>query len=193
MRELKTRLRPADDAFGSLSTLQGLSWSKSKVWRRAQGIARTRSQPNARDHTSCTHLQGRVYMPTIATTKVGSRNREKSASIVEFLFDWDELLDQEGDFYSPMIAKGITLEEGEDYIISSPTGETLTLKSGPEKVRRLIVVELAERLNVPTSVKVPDSGAHIAASARNWVSFRPRMDTPFADENALVEYIEKNA
>jgi hypothetical protein len=131
-------------------------------------------------------------MPRIATTKVGSRNRERSAHIVELAFSWDELLDKEGEYFAPMTKLGLTLEEGEDYRILDSDGNTASLKSGPEKVRRVIVCELAEKLNVPTSVKVPENGSHISASDRDWVSFRPRINTPFASMEARDEYIEKN-
>jgi hypothetical protein len=134
----------------------------------------------------------RYAMPKIAEVKVGSRNREKSAATVELLFDWDTLLDPEGDFYRPMISKGLLLEEGEDYRILDAEGSVITLKSGPEKVRKLIVTELAHRLNVPTSVKVPETGAQVASNARDWVSFRPRIDSQFATDEAKTEYIEKN-
>jgi hypothetical protein len=127
-----------------------------------------------------------------AEVKVGTRNREKTASQVELLFTWEDLLDKDGPYYGPMVSKGITLEEGEDYRILDSDGAEVTLRSAPEKVRRLIVVEMAHRLNVPTSVKVPENKASIATADRNWVSFRPRIDMPFANEAARAEYVEKN-
>lgn len=139
-------------------------------------------------------------MPKVAEVKVGTRNRERTATQVEFLIDgepsnngefWDLLLDQDGDFYGPMVQKGLVLEEGTDYRILDSDGKEQTLKSAPEKVRSLILVEVAERLNVPTTVKVPETGSHIAANSRNWVGFRPRMDTPFEDDAARNEYIAK--
>lgn len=131
-------------------------------------------------------------MPKLAKTKVEARKRGRSALVVELLFDWDELLDEDGDFFAPMITKGITLEEGEDYRVLDRDGNVSSLKSAPEKMRRIIVCELAERLNAPTSVKVPDNGKNVSASDRDWVSFRPRTNTPFASSERRDEYIKKN-
>ena len=130
-------------------------------------------------------------MPRTVERKVGSRSRTRGAHSVEFLFDWDELLDEDGEFYSPMIAKGLELLEGEDYRVLNPEGSVAHLKSAPEKVRELINVEIAQRLNVPTSVKVPETGAGVATSSRNWVQFRPRIEQPFESIEALNEYIAK--
>jgi hypothetical protein len=175
MKTLKSRLDPHSEDYGALNQYvdESAKWTESQIAERAIVIELERTMK-------------------VSTEKVGRRNREKSASTVELLFDWDTLLDPEGDFYAGMTSKGITLEHGEDYLILDSDGNPITLKSGPEKVRRLIVIELAERLNVPTSVKVPDTGASVASDARDWVSFRPRMATPFADDKARAEYIEKN-
>ena len=145
-------------------------------------------------------------MPRTIETKVGARNREASATSVQWLGEDDNgevvaisiadffepLLDQDGDFYATMVAKGLGLDEGTDYRLMDSDGNQTTLKSGPEKVRREIVTHLARELNVPTSVKLPDGGANVAANSRNWVAFRPRMDTPFVDDAARIEYIAKN-
>ena len=194
MKSLESRLRPSDDYFTKVKTIvdKSIMVSKSDQYRKAQGLLRMYGRPNTRDHSLCDHSKERLYMPRIAEDMVGGRNREKSASRVEILFDWSDLLDEAGDFYTPMIRKGITLKEGEDYEILDSDGNTVQLKSAPEKVRRVIVCELAERLNVPTSVKVPETGAHVGEGTRNWVSFRPRMNTPFTDDEARNEYIEKN-
>ena len=180
----------------------GKAWSASHIWRRGQGLARLYGKPNWRDHTACKCKRKVKRMPKVLDTKVGTRNREASASSVEWLIDgevtsqtlmFDMLLDTEGEFYSHLVSKGLLLEDGEDYRILDSDGNETTLKSAPEKVRRLIVVEIAERLNCPTSVKVPDGGGNVAAASRNWVSFRPRIDSLFVDEAARTEYIEKNS
>ena len=193
MKIRKDQVRTADDYFSPVKVRfdASIMRSQSDSYRHAQGLARLFGRPNTRDHTACDH-DNEVIMPRIAEVKVGSRNREKTASVVELLFDWSELLDTDGDFYTPMIQKGITLEEGEDYRILDSDGNVIALKSGPEKVRSLIVCELADRLNVSTSVKVPLGGASVAIGARNWVAFRPRMDAPFETSEARNEYIEKN-
>jgi hypothetical protein len=194
MRTLNGRLRPRDDIYGDVLILtdENIRDTASKRYRRSQGVLKMLGLPNTRDHSTCKHNQRTIIMPKPATTKVGSRNRERSAHIVELMFSWDELLDEEGEYFAPMTKLGLTLEEGEDYQILDSDGNTASLKSGPEKLRRVIVCELATRLNVPTSVKVPENGSHISASDRDWVSFRPRINTPFASVEARDEYIEKN-
>ena len=131
-------------------------------------------------------------MPTISQTKVGTRNREKSASVIVFGFDWAELLDENGDFYSPMVTSGLKLENGEDYEVHDADGIVVTMKSSAEKVGRLIKVEVATRLNMPTSVRLPKTGQQVSANDRQWVEFRPRVDTPFESNDARNEYIVKN-
>ena len=130
-------------------------------------------------------------MPRTVERKVGARNRTRGSHSIEFLFDWDEILEEDGEFYLAMIQKGLELLEGEDYRVLNPEGSVTHLKSAPEKVRELINIELAQRLNVPTSVKVPETGAGVATSSRNWVQFRPRVEQPFESIEALNEYIAK--
>ena len=190
MRVLKDRLKRYDDYHTDVivSVDESIIRSKSEQFRRAQGMAKSFGLPNTRDHSNCAHHDnGRLIMPRIAETKVGSRNREKSASVVDFLFDWDELLDTEGDYFAPMVKTGLILEEGEDYQILDSDGNTKVLKTGHNKVGKRIAAELAKSLNVRTSVRVPKKD-----EPGGWVSFRPRMDTPFSDEQARDEYIEKN-
>ena len=100
MRVLKDRLKRFDDYYTDVivSVDKSIIRSKSEQYRRAQGMAKSFGLPNTRDHSNCAHHDnGRLIMPRIAEQKVGSRNREKSASVVNFLFDWDELLDTNGD------------------------------------------------------------------------------------------------
>lgn len=129
-------------------------------------------------------------MPKLVTEKVGSRNREKSANTIELLFDMAEILDPSGDFYDTLVSKGLELEEGEDYNVLNPDGEIVHMKSAPEKVRSVLREFFANELNVPTTVKVPPTGASQSASSRNWIRFRPRLDTPFTDDAARDEYLE---
>jgi len=129
-------------------------------------------------------------MPRASATKIGSRNREKSANTIELLFDWADILDPNGDFYDTMVSKGLELEEGEDYRVLDPSGEVTAMKSAPEKVRTVLREFFATELNVPTTVKVPDTGASTSAASRNWIAFRPRLDTPFEDDAARDEYLD---
>ncbi len=129
-------------------------------------------------------------MPKLVTEKVGSRNREKSANTIELLFEFSDILNPDGDFYDTLISKGLELEEGEDYNVLNPDGEVVHMKSAPEKVRNVLREFFANELNVPTTVKVPPTGASQSASSRSWIRFRPRLDTPFETPEARAEYLE---
>lgn len=195
MRRLVHRLNPNDyDTSHTLVIRKVKPSSASDIWRHKQGTLRRYGLPNGRDHTAECMCRKRKdkSMPKIATIKVGTRNRSKSASRVDFLFDWAELFDAEGDFYAPMISKGIVLTEGEDYRITDAEGNVISLKSGPEKVRREIIRQVVDNLNCPVSVKVPETGQNVSTSERNWVMFRPRVDVPFTSDEARNEYLEKN-
>jgi len=166
---------------------------QAKLWRAMQGKAKLNGSPNWRDHSACAHKAQGVETMQVAEIKVGSRNRDKTASVVEFMFDWAEILIEDGDFYDGMISHGLRLESGEDYRIVDAEGNPVTLKREPEKVAKAIKVIVASTLNCPTSAKLPEAGPHISASSRSWVSFRPRIDTLFEDDNALAEYVETNS
>lgn len=195
MRHLIHRLNPGDyDTSHTLVIRKVKPSSASDIWRHKQGTLRRYGLPNGRDHTAECMCRKRKdkSMPKIATIKVGTRNRAKSASRVEFLFDWAELFDTDGDYYQPMVSKGIVLTEGEDYIITDADGNPISLKSGPEKVRREVIRHVVDNLNCPVSVKVPETGQNVSTADRKWVMFRPRIDVPFTSENARAEYLDKN-
>ena len=208
-KTLVTRIVPQSvwDTGHTLVVKQGRAWSQADIWNRSQGILRLYGKPNWRDHTACKCKRVKDRnMPKVMTVKVGSRNRDKSAATVAWLIEdangdqvhstigefFAPLLDTDGDFYHPMIKQGLELTEGDDYVIVDSDGAVSTMKSAPEKVRKAINVFIAETLNVPTSVKVPDTGANVSATSRNWIAFRPRVDMPFSDETARDEYIERN-
>ena len=123
-------------------------------------------------------------MPKLVETKVGSREG-REGSTIEWLIDFDELLN--GQYLTQAISKGLRLENGEDFAVVDSDGNPVTVKTTPEKVAKELKLEIAERLNRPTTVRVPKTGKDIDAKARQWVEFRPRAE--FANEDEKADYI----
>jgi len=193
MRTPKATLTHHDPRFGPVVVRQGKSWSMSKRFRYQQGILKRQGLLSTRHCEWClqgVHKERIGTMPKLVEDKVGSRNREKSANTIELLFEWEDILNPDGDFYDTLMNKGLELEEGEDYNVLTPDGEITHMKSAPEKVRNVLREFFANELNVPTTVKVPPTGASQSASSRNWIRFRPRLDTPFESPEAKDEYLE---
>lgn len=123
-------------------------------------------------------------MPKLVETKVGSRGFGDGAS-VEWLITFDDLLD--GEYLTQAISKGLRLEAGEDFRVVNANGEDTELKTAAEKAAKELKLAVAERLNRPTTVRLPKTGADVDAADRQWLEFRPRDQ--FADEDAKRDYI----
>lgn len=123
-------------------------------------------------------------MPKAVEKKVGSREG-RSATTVEWLISFDELLS--GEYLSQAIRSGLRLEAGEDFNIVNDEGEVELVKTAPEKVAKALKLEIAERLNRPTTVRIPPTGKDIRPEERQWVEYRPRAE--FASEEEKNDYI----
>lgn len=123
-------------------------------------------------------------MPKAVEKKVGAREG-RSATTVEWLISFDELLS--GEYLTQAIRSGLRLEAGEDFEIVNDDGEVVVVKTAPEKVAKVLKLEIAERLNRPTTVRVPLTGKGVRPEDRQWVEFRPRAE--FASEEERNEYI----
>lgn len=125
-------------------------------------------------------------MPKAVDKKVGSREG-RSAATVEWLISFDELLS--GEYLAQAIRSGLRLEAGEDFNIVNDDGEVELVKTAPEKVAKILKLEIAERLNRPTTVRIPPTGKDVKAEDRQWVEFRPRAE--FASDEERYEYISR--
>ena len=123
-------------------------------------------------------------MPKAVEKKVGSREG-RSSTTVEWLISFDELLS--GEYLAQAIRSGLRLEAGEDFNIVNDDGEVELVKTAPEKVAKVLKLEIAERLNRPTTVRIPPTGKDVRAEDRQWVEFRPR--DKFASDAEKNEYI----
>lgn len=140
-------------------------------------------------------------MPKTATIKPGSKNRSATAHDVQFLSldgsgdqvtrdDWfGEIIDPDGEWFSLAKSRGLEINVDDDYLIVDGDGETVTLKSAAQLVRKVLRREIAERLNVPVTVSVPDKKN---GRPDGQVTFLIRMDEPFADEAERQEYLSKS-
>lgn len=179
-------------------------YSPSTLWRLHQGHLRTWEYPNWRDHTSCNCLHRDEYnhvvkahneserlrkreesMPKLVETKVGSRPGRGDGSTIEWLVTFDELLN--GQFLTQAISKGLRLEVGEDFRVVDNDGNDVVIKTAAEKVARELKLAVAERLNRPTTIRVPKTGSEIAATDRQWIEFRPR--DKFETDTERDEYV----
>ena len=123
-------------------------------------------------------------MPKAVEKKVGSREG-RSSTTVEWLISFDELLS--GEYLSQAIRSGLRLEAGEDFEIVNDEGESVVVKTAPEKVAKVLKLEIAERLNRPTTVRIPPTGKDVRPEDRQWVEYRPRAE--FASEEERNDYI----
>lgn len=125
-------------------------------------------------------------MPKAVAKKVGSREG-RSGTNVEWLISFDELLS--GEYLAQAIRSGLRLEAGEDFEIVNDDGESVVVKTAPEKVSKILKLEIAERLNRPTTVRIPPTGKDVKAEDRQWLEFRPRAE--FANDDDKYDYISK--